>query len=100
MYLHLGSDCMVKNSEIIAIFNLRDPQSEIYKDYVEKYRDRYKIVDLSEGKESDSTIFNILEVIYNKEKDKIKYYEKDNNFPGHSLCFVHVFCMQQQFNGV
>ena len=49
MYLHLGSDCMVKNSEIIAIFNLRDPQSEIYKDYVEKYRDRYKIVDLSEG---------------------------------------------------
>ena len=44
MYLHLGSDCMVKNSEIIAIFNLRDPQSEIYKDYVEKYRDRYKLL--------------------------------------------------------
>jgi len=40
---------MVKNSEIIAIFNLRDPQSAIYKDYVEKYKDRYKIVDLSEG---------------------------------------------------
>ena len=27
MYLHLGVDCMVKNSEIIAIFNLGHPQS-------------------------------------------------------------------------
>ena len=47
---------MVKNSEIIAIFNLRDPQSEIYKDYVEKYRDRYKIVDLSEGEGCSSCL--------------------------------------------
>ncbi|MBR4958494.1 MAG: DUF370 domain-containing protein [Phascolarctobacterium sp.] len=47
---------MVKNSEIIAIFNLRDPQSEIYEDYVEKYRDRYKIVDLSEGEGCSSCI--------------------------------------------
>lgn len=47
---------MVKNSEIIAIFNLRDPQSEIYKDYVEKYRDKYKIVDLSEGEGCSSCI--------------------------------------------
>ena len=47
---------MVKNSEIIAIFNLRDPQSEIYKDYVEKYRDRYKIVDLYEGEGCSSCI--------------------------------------------
>ena len=31
------------------------------------------IVDLAEGKESDSTIFNILEVIYDKEKDKITF---------------------------
>ncbi len=56
MYLHLGSDCMVKNSEIIAIFNLRDPQSMIYKDYVEKYRDRYDIVDLCEGATCSSCI--------------------------------------------
>lgn len=48
MYLHLGSDCMVKNSEIIAIFNLRDQQSNIYRDYIEKYQNRYKIIDLSE----------------------------------------------------
>lgn len=47
---------MVKNSEIIAIFNLRDPQSEIYKDYVEKYKERYKIVDLSEGEGCSSCI--------------------------------------------
>ena len=63
MYLHLGSDCMVKNSEIIAIFNLRDPQSEIYKDYVEKYRERYKIVDLSEGEGCSSCILTE-DVIY------------------------------------
>lgn len=48
MYLHLGSDCMVKNSEIIAIFNLRDPQSNIYEDYIKKYQNRYKIIDVSE----------------------------------------------------
>ncbi|MBQ8417855.1 MAG: DUF370 domain-containing protein [Phascolarctobacterium sp.] len=54
---------MVKNSEIIAIFNLRDPQSEIYKDYVEKYRERYKIVDLSEGEGCSSCILTE-DVIY------------------------------------
>ena len=26
MYLHLGADCMIKNTDIIAIFNIRDQQ--------------------------------------------------------------------------
>lgn len=56
MYLHLGSDYMVKNSEIIAIFNLRYPQSDIYNDYVEKYRHKYRIVDLSEDGNFSSCI--------------------------------------------
>lgn len=56
MYLHLGSDYMVKNSEIIAIFNLRVPQSDIYNDYVEKYRHKYRIVDLSEDGNFSSCI--------------------------------------------
>ncbi len=56
MYLHLGSDYMVKNSEIIAIFNLRDQQSNIYNDYVEKYRHKYRIVDLSEDSNFSSCI--------------------------------------------
>lgn len=56
MYLHLGSDCMVKNSEIIAIFNLRDQQSGIYRDYINKCQQRYKIVDLSEGGSCSSCI--------------------------------------------
>ena len=29
MYLHLGADCMIKNTDIIAIFNIRDQQSGI-----------------------------------------------------------------------
>lgn len=49
MYLHLGVDCMVKNSEIIAIFNLSHPQSQVYDDYVKKYGSRYEIVDASGG---------------------------------------------------
>lgn len=49
MYLHLGADCMVKNSEIIAIFNLSHPQSAIYSEYVERYRGKYKIIDATEG---------------------------------------------------
>lgn len=49
MYLHLGVDCMVKNSEIIAIFNLGHPQSQVYDEYVQKYGDRYKIIDASGG---------------------------------------------------
>lgn len=27
MYLHLGADCMIKNTDIIAIFNIRDQQA-------------------------------------------------------------------------
>ena len=34
MYLHLGADCMIKNTDIIAIFNIRDQQSEIYDNYI------------------------------------------------------------------
>lgn len=56
MYLHLGADCMVKNSEIIAVFNLRHPQSMIYNDYVEKYGQRYEIVDAAAGEEYASCV--------------------------------------------
>ena len=49
MYLHLGVDYMVKNSEIIAIFNLNHPQSVVYDDFVNKYGSRYKFVDASGG---------------------------------------------------
>ncbi len=56
MYLHLGADCMVKNSDIIAVFNLRSPQSQIYEEYVLKYKDRYRIVDASGGEAYSSCI--------------------------------------------
>ena len=63
MYLHLGSDCMVKNSDIIAIFNLRNPQSTIYRDYVEKYGNLYEIVDIAEQEAYASCILT-QKVIY------------------------------------
>ncbi len=53
---------------------------------INNFKSKYYIVivDLSEGKESDSTIFNILEIIYDKEKDKIKFkqvaYWKSNEY--------------------
>ena len=47
---------MVKNSEIIAIVDVRHPQSLIYTDYVEKYRERYKVVDAAEGEDYASII--------------------------------------------
>ncbi len=56
MYLHLGADCMVKNSDIIAIFNLHHPQSQVYNDYVQKYQDKYEIVDATGGEECYSVI--------------------------------------------
>lgn len=49
MYLHLGADCMVKNSEIIAIFNIRSPQTSILNDYVKSNLDKYKLVDVTVG---------------------------------------------------
>ena len=45
MYLHLGADCMIKNTDIIAIFNIRDQQSEIYENYISVNKDKYKIID-------------------------------------------------------
>ena len=56
MYLHLGADCMVKHSAIIAILDVRHPQSLIYSAYVEKYRERYKVVDAAEGEDYASII--------------------------------------------
>ena len=47
---------MVKNSEIIAILDVRHPQSLIYTDYVEKYRARYQVVDAAECEDYASII--------------------------------------------
>lgn len=44
MYLHLGADCMIKNTDIIAIFNIRDQQSEIYDNYISVNKDKYKLL--------------------------------------------------------
>ncbi|MCQ2915120.1 MAG: DUF370 domain-containing protein [Alphaproteobacteria bacterium] len=56
MYLHLGADCMVKNSDIIAIFDMRSEESTIADEYIKPYKDRYKIVDASGGEECSSCI--------------------------------------------
>ena len=56
MYLHLGADCMVKNSEIIAVFNLRHSQSLIYGEFVEACAHRYKVVDAAGGEAYASLI--------------------------------------------
>lgn len=47
---------MVKNSEIIAVFNLRHPQSPVYGEYVKKYGAKYKIVDAAGGEDYSSCI--------------------------------------------
>ena len=56
MYLHIGADYVIKNSEIIAIFNIRDKQSEIYKKYVMQAKDKYKIIDMLDNGEYTSCI--------------------------------------------
>lgn len=56
MYLHLGSDCMVRNSEIIAIFNLRHAQSSVYKDYVRSCGVKYRVVDVCQSEDYASCV--------------------------------------------
>ena len=46
MYLHLGADCMIKNTDIIAIFNIRDQQSEIYNNYISVNKDKYASINI------------------------------------------------------
>jgi len=56
MYLHLGADFMVKNSDIIAIFDMRSEESTIAEEYINPYKERYKIIDASGGEECSSCI--------------------------------------------
>lgn len=56
MYLHLGYDYMIKNSEIIAIFNLKDAESDVYNEYISRNADKYEIIDTSEGEEFYSCV--------------------------------------------
>lgn len=49
MYLHLGADYMVKHSDIIAIFNLHHEESHVYENYIERYKNKYEIIDATEG---------------------------------------------------
>ena len=36
MYLHLGSDFVIKNTDIIAIFNIRNQKNNVFKNYLQK----------------------------------------------------------------
>lgn len=49
MYLHVGSDYMVKNSEIIAIFNMHYPETEIYDAFMGTNKGKYIVVDATGG---------------------------------------------------
>lgn len=49
MYLHVGSDYMVKNSEIIAVFNMHYPETEIYDTFMKHNKNTYKVVDATGG---------------------------------------------------
>ena len=75
MYLHLGADCMIKNTDIIAIFNIRDQQSEIYDNYISVNKDKYKIIDLSENGECSSCILTT-DTLYLRINIKLLIYRK------------------------
>ena len=36
MYLHLGSDFVIKNTDIIAIFNIRNQKNNVFKKEIRK----------------------------------------------------------------
>lgn len=54
MYLHLGSDFVIKNTDIIAIFNVRGCKEDMYDNLVKS--NKYEVVDLSEGSEQSSLV--------------------------------------------
>ena len=58
MYLHLGSDFVIKNTDIIAIFNIRNQKNNVFKNYLQKQCDnhKYEVIDLSENGEYSSCI--------------------------------------------
>lgn len=55
MFLHVGADCMIKNSDIIAIFNLRR-QAFVYEEFVRQNYDGFRIVDLCDDNKHASLI--------------------------------------------
>ena len=58
MYLHLGSDFVIKNTDIIAIFNIRNQKNNVFKNYLQKQceKHKYEVIDLSENGEYSSCI--------------------------------------------
>ena len=70
MYLHLGSDFVIKNTDIIAIFNIRNQKNNVFKNYLQKQCDnhKYEVIDLSENGEYSSCILTD-DKIYNRDRD-------------------------------
>ena len=66
MYLHLGSDFVIKNTDIIAIFNIRNQKNNVFKNYLQKQceKHKYEVIDLSENGEDDFGI-----EVYNRDRD-------------------------------
>ncbi|MEG0798318.1 MAG: DUF370 domain-containing protein [Acidaminococcaceae bacterium] len=59
MYLHLGAHCVIKSSDIIGIFNLREKESTLYENFVQKNLHKYKIVKLSAKEDYSSCIVTV-----------------------------------------
>ena len=58
MFLHLGSDAMVPIAEVIAILDIRNKKSAIYRHYMVEKKMNKPIVDLAEGDPSSYVLTN------------------------------------------
>lgn len=54
MYLHLGTDCMVKISEIIGIFNVQ--QTGGYREYLAKYPQQCPLINIAAAEKVSSLV--------------------------------------------
>ena len=70
MYLHLGNNYVIKNSEIIGIFDIRNKRTNLYRLFLKPQLGTSKVLDLTDAYPPASCIVTSDKIIF-------RYFEQD-----------------------
>ena len=63
MYLHVGNNYVVRNDEIIGIFDIRNKRTNLYRFFLKPKIEAHQVIDLTEESPPSSCVVTVDKII-------------------------------------
>ena len=63
MYLHVGNNYVVRNDEIIGIFDIRNKRTNLYRFFLKPKIEAHQVIDLTEENPPSSCVVTVDKII-------------------------------------